>query len=136
MADKFDKATRSRIMSKIKGKDTKPELIVRKFLHSRGYRYRLHRKDLPGRPDIVLPKYSTVIMVHGCFWHGHSECGIYKEPKTRTEFWKNKISKTQERDLRNTSLLKSQGWKVLTIYECELKKAVRERTLEELLTTL
>lgn len=88
MADIVDKATRSRMMSGIRGKDTKPEIFVRKTLHAQGFRFRLHRKDLPGHPDIVLPKYRAVILVHGCFWHGHEACHLFRLPKSRTEFWK------------------------------------------------
>ena len=106
-------------MSRIRGKDTKPELRVRSQLHRMGYRFRLHRKDLPGRPDIVLPKYDTVIFVHGCFWHRHKGCGACYTPKTRPEFWKKKFGGNIRRDRTNINLLRKQGWKVLIIWECE-----------------
>lgn len=136
MADVHDKKTRSYNMSQIKAKDTKPEIIVRKFLHRHGYRYRLHDKKLPGKPDIVLKKYKTLIFVHGCFWHGHEGCKYYVIPKTRTEWWKNKISATQRKDMENYNSLKAQGWKVLTIWECELKSRQRMETLRKLLEKL
>lgn len=120
MADVVDKATRSRMMSNIKGKDTKPEMAVRRFLHQQGFRYRLHRKDLPGKPDLVLPKYQAVIFVHGCFWHGH-DCRYFRLPKSRTEFWDRKISGNKARDARNLSTLEEAGWKVITIHECEIR---------------
>ncbi len=106
-------------MSRIRGKDTKPELRVRSQLHRMGYRFRLHRKDLPGRPDIVLPKYDTVIFVHGCFWHRHKGCRFAYTPKTRPEFWKKKFGGNIRRDRTNINLLRKQGWKVLIIWECE-----------------
>jgi DNA mismatch endonuclease, patch repair protein len=109
MADVHDKATRSYNMSRIKGKDTKPEMLVRKFLHAQGFRYRLHVKDLPGKPDIVLPKYKTVIFVHGCFWHGHEHCKYYVIPKTRTEWWVNKINANIANDVKAIKALKKEG---------------------------
>jgi len=102
-------------MSQIKGKNTKPELLVRKFLFSKGYRYRLHDKKLPGKPDIILPKYKTVIFVHGCFWHGHKECKYFVVPKTRNEWWLNKINGNVSNDLKKSSDLKKEGWKVITV---------------------
>jgi DNA mismatch endonuclease, patch repair protein len=120
LADVVDKATRSRMMSGIRGKDTKPEIIVRKALHKAGYRFRLHRKDLPGNPDIVLPKYRTVIFVHGCFWHGHM-CKNFKWPKTRPEFWREKIEGNIERDKRDIAALEALGWNVKVIWECEIR---------------
>ena len=122
LPDIFDKETRSYIMSRIKGKDTKPEILVCKFLFSQGFRYKLHDKKLTGTPDIVLPKYNTVIFVHGCFWHGHKNCKYANIPKTRTEWWLNKITRNQKNDRKNISLLKSEGWQVITVYECRLKK--------------
>lgn len=107
------------MMSGIRGKDTKPEMIVRKALHRAGYRYRLHVKDLPGKPDIVLPKYKTVIFVHGCFWHRH-DCEKFKWPKTRPEFWREKIEGNVERDRETVSDLEKLGWKVLLVWECEV----------------
>lgn len=133
MTDVHDKATRSYNMSRIKGKDTKPEMLVRKFLFSKGFRYRLHDKKLPGKPDIVLPKYKTVIFVHGCFWHGHIGCQYYIIPKTRTEWWTAKISGNIQRDTVNISKLAAIGWKVVVVYECNLRKDFLEETLNKLL---
>lgn len=112
-------------MSKIRSKNTKPELVVRKFLFNQGYRYRLHDKKLPGSPDIVLPKYKTVIFVHGCFWHGHAECKYFLVPKTRTEWWLDKISTNKNNDLRSEIALKESGWKVISIWECEIKSSAK-----------
>lgn len=108
-------------MSGIKGKDTKPELFVRKLLHRAGYRFRLYRKDLPGKPDIVLPKWKTVIFVNGCYWHGHEDCYLFRLPKSRTEFWEKKIGTNKVRDSRNCSQLKELGWHVGVIWECALR---------------
>lgn len=119
--DVFSKAKRSSIMSKIKGKDTQPEIIVRSALHKMGYRFRLHRKDLPGKPDIVLPKHKKVILVHGCFWHGHKNCPRSKRPTTNREFWDTKISKNIERDIHNRDRLRELGWDVLTVWQCWTK---------------
>jgi len=121
MADIVDTETRSRMMSGIKGKNTRPEMIVRRALHKAGYRYRLHRKDLPGNPDIVLPKYKTVIFVHGCFWH-HHDCKNFKWPKTREEFWRAKIEGNVERDRKAYAALEALGWKVIVIWECETRE--------------
>lgn len=134
--DVHDKATRSYNMSRIKGKDTKPEIIVRKYLHAQGFRYRLHVKDLPGKPDIVLPKYKTVIFVHGCFWHGHEGCRYYVVPKTRTEWWLSKINGNIENDLKKEQALQEAGWKVIRIWECDLKSDKKEKTLKELINHL
>jgi len=120
MADIVDKETRSRMMSGIRGKDTKPEMIVRRALHKAGYRYRLHVKDLPGKPDIVLPKYKTVIFVHGCFWH-HHDCKNSKWPKTREEFWRKKIEGNVARDKKAYAELEKLGWKVIVIWECQIR---------------
>lgn len=120
-------------MSRIKGKDTKPEMLVRKFLFAQGFRYRLHVKNLPGKPDIVLPKYKTVIFIHGCFWHGHKGCKYFVVPKTRTEWWINKIERNKELDKKNLRLLRQDSWKVLTIFECKLKKRKIDKTLQQLL---
>ena len=109
-------------MSRIRSKDTKPEMIVRKFLHGQGFRYRLHVKDLPGKPDIVLPKYKTVIFIHGCFFHGHKDCKYFVVPKTRTEWWVNKINGNIANDAKAFEALNKLGWKVLEVWECELKK--------------
>ncbi len=122
MTDVHNKATRSYNMSRIKGKDTKPEMLVRRFLFAQGFRYRLHVKTLPGKPDIVLPKYKTVIFIHGCFFHGHENCRYFKVPATRTEWWLDKIGGNKKRDKENEKKLAEQGWKVITVWECELKK--------------
>ncbi len=136
MADVHDKATRSYNMSQVKSKNTKPELLVRKYLHAQGFRYRLNDKKLPGKPDIVLPKYKTVILVHGCFWHGHKNCKYATIPKTRTEWWTNKINYNQLNDKKALSLLKKDSWKVITVYECQLKKLKRDKTLCKISETL
>jgi DNA mismatch endonuclease (patch repair protein) len=133
MTDVHSKEIRSYNMSKIKGKDTKPELLVRKFLHKQGFRYRIHVKDLPGKPDIVLPKYKTVIFVNGCFWHGHAGCKYFVLPKTRTEWWNAKINGNVAKDLSVRQSLISNGWKVVEIWECDLKKVKIESTLTNLL---
>lgn len=132
MADVHDKQTRSYNMSRIKGKDTKPEILVRKFLFSNGFRYRLHDKSLPGKPDIVLRKYKTVILVHGCFWHGHKGCKYFVIPKTRTSWWTAKIKNNRKSDAKNFKLLTLDNWKVITIFECELKPKLRVKTLSRL----
>ena len=123
-------------MSRIRSKDTKPEMLVRKFLHKSGFRYRLHVKDLPGKPDIVLPKYKTVIFVHGCFWHGHEGCKYYVVPKTKTEWWVDKINRNKTIDAQSISSLQSTGWNVVEIWECELTKSSQRETLFSLLTLL
>jgi DNA mismatch endonuclease, patch repair protein len=120
MTDVVDRATRSRMMSGIRGTNTNPEKHVRSLLHRSGFRFSLHRKDLPGRPDIVLPKYGAVIFVNGCFWHRH-RCELFKWPKSNTEFWRNKINANAKRDERNFSALLEAGWRVLTIWECAIK---------------
>jgi DNA mismatch endonuclease, patch repair protein len=130
MTDVHSTEVRSYNMSRIKGKNTKPEMLLRKFLFSHGFRYRLNSKTLPGKPDIVLPKYKTVIFVHGCFWHGHEGCSYYKTPKTRTDWWIDKINKTISLDKKRLIELKLLGWKVITIWECELKKNKLERLTE------
>ena len=112
---------RSRNMSAIKSKNTKPEIKVRKVLHSMGYRFRLHSKDLPGSPDIVLPKYKTVIFVHGCFWHRHENCKYASTPKTRKEFWENKFKLNLKRDAEVQEKIKNIGWQSVVIWECEVK---------------
>ena len=119
--DVHDKETRSYNMSCIKGKGTKPEEIVRKYLFSQGFRYRKNDKRLPGTPDIVLPKYRTVIFVNGCFWHGHKGCRYFVWPKNNAEFWKNKIESNISRDRKKAETLKDQGWKVIVVWECDLK---------------
>lgn len=133
MADVHSKEIRSYNMSRIKGKNTKPEILVRKFLFSKGIRYRLHDKRFPGKPDLVFPKYKTVLFIHGCFWHGHEGCRYYIVPKTRTEWWLNKINGNIKKDTESTAWLKIEGWKVLTVWECDLKTDKREKTLQQLL---
>ena len=132
MADIKSKESRSYNMSRIRGKDTKPEEIVRKYLFSQGFRYRKNDKRLPGTPDIVLPKYRTVIFVNGCFWHGHEGCRYFVWPKSNIEFWKKKIEDNILRDQKKTSLLREDGWTVIVIWECELKKAYVDNTLKQL----
>ena len=123
-------ASRSKNMSAIKSKNTKPEVEVRKLLHSMGFRFRLHRKDLPGSPDIVLPKYKTVIFVHGCFWHRHENCKYASTPKTRKEFWENKFKANIKRDLEIQEKIKNLGWQSVVIWECEIKnKEIKDRLL-------
>lgn len=134
--DKMTKEQRSRCMAAIRSKGTKPELIVRHYLFSHGFRYRLNHSRLPGHPDIVLRKYRTVIFVNGCFWHGHEECNSYVVPKSRTEYWKEKIRRNKERDEKELNELARMGWHCITIWECQLKPKVRERTLQSLEYTL
>jgi len=112
-------------MAKVKGKDTKPERVVRSLLHSMGYRFRLHRRDLPGNPDIVLPKHKKVLFVHGCFWHGHKGCPRSKRPTTNVDFWNAKLDKTIERDKRKLEELISLGWDTLVIWQCEIKNELK-----------
>ena len=132
MADVHNPATRSYNMSQIKSKNTKPEMQVRKFLFAQGFRYRLHDKKLPGKPDLVLPKYKTVIFVHGCFWHGHEGCKYFVVPKTRTEWWLAKINQNIELDKLNKKKLQQLGWKIISIFECELKPKTIIETLSSL----
>ncbi|MGV3613125.1 MAG: very short patch repair endonuclease [Fluviicola sp.] len=132
MPDVHDKETRSYNMSRIRSKDTKPEMLVRKFLFKAGLRYKLHDKSLPGKPDLVFPKYKTVLFIHGCFWHGHEGCKYFVVPKTRTEWWLEKIWNNVEKDNRNILELHLLGWSVLVVWECELKRDKRERTLTDL----
>ena len=123
MNDIYSKNKRSRIMSKISGKETKYEILVRKFLFRKGFRYRKNDKRLPGRPDIVLPKYKTIIFIHGCFWHGH-HCKAGKLPETNKEFWENKINSNIERDKKNQHKLEKLGWKIIIIWQCKLKNKI------------
>ncbi len=118
--DSLSRGHRSWNMSRIKSRDTSPELKVRSILHSSGYRFRLHRKDLPGKPDIVLPKYRTVIFVHGCFWHRHLDCKYAYTPKSNIEFWEKKFTANIQRDLRSKRLLQEQGWTVIVVWECQV----------------
>lgn len=119
--DVFSKGKRSQIMSRISGKDTKPEILVRSLLHRMGYRFRLHKKELPGKPDITLPKHKKVIFVHGCFWHGHENCPRSKRPSTNVVFWNKKINGTIERDKQNIQNLENLGWETLILWTCEIK---------------
>jgi DNA mismatch endonuclease (patch repair protein) len=123
MADTFTKAKRSEIMSRIGGKDTAPELFVRRLLHAMGYRFRLHRTDLPGKPDIVLPRHRKIILVHGCFWHGHPGCPRAALPTTNDEFWRKKIGKNTTRDQQVRAQLCQLNWDVLVLWQCQLKDA-------------
>lgn len=119
-------------MQQIKGKHTKPELLVRKYLHAQGFRYKLHDNSLPGKPDLVLPKYKTVIFIHGCFWHGHKNCKYFTIPKTRTLWWTEKINKNTLNDVKAMKLLKKDGWKIITAWECKLKQNKMEKTLQKI----
>lgn len=134
--DRLSKEQRHRNMAAIHNKDTKPEVMVRKLLFSRGFRYRLNHPQLLGKPDIVLRKYKTYIFINGCFWHGHDGCKYFVMPKTRTELWQAKIERNKERDSENQQQLTSMGWHCITIWECQLKPKEREGTLESLLYTL
>lgn len=137
MTDIKSPADRSRNMAAIKGKDTKPEMIVRKYLFSRGLRFRVQVRKLPGTPDIVLPKYNTAIFVNGCFWHGHEGCKYFRLPKSNVEFWKEKIERNIERDKESMQALFDLGWKVVRVWECELRnKANREETLNKIYTSI
>jgi DNA mismatch endonuclease (patch repair protein) len=132
MTDTHSPATRSYNMSRIRAKDTTPELVVRKFLFSRGYRYRLHVKSIPGNPDIVLTKYNAVIFVNGCFWHGHKGCGDFVTPKSRQKYWVSKLQKNADRDRIHRKRLRALGWQVITVWECQLKKRRASKTLLKL----
>ena len=132
MADVLTPKQRSYNMSRIHGKDTKPEEMVRKYLFSQGFRYRKNDARLPGKPDIVLPKYKTVIFVNGCFWHKHEGCKYFIWPKNNAEFWKEKINKNVARDQRDYELLGKDGWHVIVVWECELKKHSADQTLARL----
>ena len=134
--DKLSPQQRHNNMAAIHGKDTKPEMVVRRYLWGHGYRYRLNHPRLPGKPDIVMRKYRTCIFVNGCFWHGHEGCRYYTIPKTNTEFWVNKVKRNKERDLKVRHELAAMGWHSITIWECELKQVKREDTLESLAYTL
>lgn len=132
MADVHTPEQRSYNMSRIHSKNTKPEELVRKFLFSQGFRYRKNDAKLPGKPDIVLPKYQAVIFVNGCFWHGHEGCRYFVWPKNNAEFWKEKITGNIQRDKHNHQLLANQGWRVIEIWECQLKRSVVDNTLQNL----
>lgn len=135
MADNHTKEIRSMNMSHIRSTNSKPEEIVRKYLFSKGFRYRKNVKNLPGCPDIVLPRYRTVIFVNGCFWHKH-DCPRFVWPSSNQEYWEPKILRNVERDEKNTEQLKSLGWKVVTVWECELKKKIRDCRLEKLVNEI
>lgn len=122
MVDVVDPATRSRMMAGIRAKNTKPELLVRSYLHGRGLRFRLHVKTLPGKPDIVLPKYRAIVFVHGCFWHHHQGCKYAYVPNSRPDFWMQKLSQNAVRDREKANMLIKSGWRVFTVWECELRK--------------
>ena len=131
MPDIVDKETRSRMMSAIRSKDTKPELIVRRYLHSQGFRYRLHNKRLPGNPDIVLSRFNAVVLVHGCYWHRHNGCKLAYKPKSRQKFWQKKFQNNVRRDEEVRRLLRNSGWRVMIIWECALRNSeIRDRGLE------
>lgn len=136
MPDIFTKKKRSEIMGRIKAKNTKPELIVRRFLFAHGFRYRIHQRGLPGRPDIVLRKHNTIVIVNGCFWHGHQRCRVFKMPKSRTAFWRSKLSKNRERDQRDRRALRNAGWKVITVWECQLRKSMVEATMRKVVESI
>ncbi len=134
--DKMTKEQRSRCMASIHSKDTKPELLVRRYLFARGYRYRLNHPGLPGHPDIVMSKFRTVIFVNGCFWHGHEGCRFFVMPKSRTDYWQTKIERNRLRDKEEQRKLAAMGWHCITVWECQLKPKVREETLQSLEYTL
>lgn len=136
MTDRLTPQQRHAVMAAIRGKDTKPEVLVRRFLWHRGYRYRLNHKHLPGKPDVVLRKYRTCIFINGCFWHGHEGCKLYSVPKTNTEFWRKKVKRNKERDARVLQQVAEMGWHCITIWECQLKPDCRETTLQYLDYTL
>lgn len=125
MADVVDAATRSRMMAGIKGRNTKPEITVRSILHRQGFRFRLHARELPGKPDILLPRYHAAIFVHGCFWHGHN-CPLFKMPGTREDFWRNKIDRNRENDRKAQDALLASGWRVAVVWECAIRGAGKD----------
>jgi DNA mismatch endonuclease (patch repair protein) len=121
MVDTISPEYRSEIMGRVRAKDTKPEMIVRRMLHATGYRYRLHARDLPGKPDLVFPARRKVVFINGCFWHRHRDCALSRLPKSRTEYWTEKLERNRERDERNVAALRKLGWEVLTVWECEVR---------------
>jgi len=129
MADIVDRNTRSRMMSAIRSKNTKPEIILRRALHATGLRYRLHASNLPGKPDLVFPKYRTIVFIHGCFWHSHS-CKAFKIPETNSAFWKKKLEANRKRDKCHSIKLKQIGWKVIVVWECHIMKALILRQIQ------
>jgi DNA mismatch endonuclease (patch repair protein) len=134
--DIWSKTKRSEVMSKIPTKGTRPEIAFRKALFAYGFRYKVNDKKLPGKPDVVLPKHNTAIFVHGCFWHGHNNCKNARIPKSNVEFWENKIVYNRERDKRNIAKLEQQGWRVLTVWECEVSKRKLEDTVKNIIAIL
>lgn len=136
MTDVHNSASRSFNMSRIRSANTKPELLVRRYLHNNGFRYSLHRKDLPGKPDITLTKYRTIINVNGCFWHGHNDCKYFKIPKTRTKWWTTKIDRTRTNDAENIVQLKKLGWNTIVVWECQLKPGHLDKTLNDVINEL
>ncbi len=129
MADIVDSSTRSRMMAGIKGKDTKPEIEIRKRLFAHGFRYRLHDTKLPGKPDLILPSYNAIIFINGCFWHAH-DCELFKWPSSRKRFWKKKLTRNRGKDIENNEALKELGWRILTIWECSFRGAGKNRKKE------
>ena len=136
MPKEISKQNRSYIMSRIRKKDTKPELMVRRYLFAHGFRFRIHVAKMPGTPDIVLPKYKTIILVHGCFWHSHEGCPLATTPKTRPDYWIPKLLRNKDRDEVNQVLLEAMGWRVIILYECELSKKTAATTLRWLVANL
>jgi DNA mismatch endonuclease, patch repair protein len=136
VADFLTKAQRSKRMSNIRGRDTEPELVLRKLLHARGIRYRLHRRDLPGTPDLVLARYRVVVLVHGCFWHRHDGCNIATTPKTNTKFWTEKFERNVARDRRNVQALNDLGWRVYIVWECSLASHIKAKATADGLISL
>ncbi len=136
MTDIWSKEKRSAVMSKIRSKNTKPEITLRSFLHGRGFRFRIHRKDLPGKPDIVLSKYKAALFVHGCFWHYHADCREGRVPDTNSKFWQDKLSKNIARDLTHQQKLTDLGWRVIVIWECELEAALKNNKMDTSLTRI
>lgn len=124
MADVVSPEKRSEMMSGIRSKNTKPEIVIRKALHKEGFRFRIHCRDLPGKPDLVFPKYKAVIFIHGCFWHVH-DCSLFKWPSSRREFWKNKLSRNQEKDIESLQELRDEGWRAMVVWECAFKGVKR-----------
>ena len=137
MTDTMTPEQRHRCMAAIKGKDTKPEMIVRRYLHALGFRYGLHNRKLPGSPDLIFRSFKTVVFIHGCFWHGHAGCKYYRLPKSNVEFWQQKIERNRQRDKETRAKLIEKGWNVITVWECDLRdKTCRELTLSSLANKL
>ena len=136
MADFMDPSTRSRVMARIRGKNTRPELLVRRFLWANGFRYRIHVRNLPGTPDLVLPAYKTIVFVHGCFWHCHQGCKDFRIPNSNIPFWTQKLTRNQARDLQHQQALRAQGWHVIIVWECELDRRNRQARLVALMNEI